>query len=109
MNHVVMVMALTILYLFLIQRGQEVSRLAMILTGIFYVLLTYAVRELWKCMLCKKMVDGGDRKLLIITSKDVAEQVIQNIKEHNYARYALAGAVVVDTDWTCLLYTSRCV
>ena len=34
------------------------------------------------------MEDGGDKKLLIITSREVAEQTVQNLQEHNYARYS---------------------
>ena len=82
-NHVVMVVVLAVLYLFLIQKGQEFSRLTIILTGVLYVILTYATREFWKCCLRKKMEDGGDKKLLIITSREVAEQTVQNLQEHN--------------------------
>lgn len=84
-KHSVMVGALAVLYLFMLQQGQKFSRLALILTIVIYLLLTYLVRELWKKFLRKKMEDGGERKLLIITSEDAAEQVVVNMKENNYA------------------------
>ena len=99
-KHSVMVGALDVLYLFMLQQGQKFSRLALILTIVIYLLLTYLVRELWKKFLRKKMEDGGERKLLIITSEDAAEQVVVNMKENNYARYTLAGVAVIDADWT---------
>ena len=99
-KHSVMVWALAVLYLFMLQQGQKFSRLALILTIVIYLLLTYLVRELWKKFLRKKMEDGGERKLLIITSEDAAEQVVVNMKENNYARYTLAGVAVIDADWT---------
>ena len=99
-KHSVMVGALAVLYLFMLQQGQKFSRLALILTIVIYLLLTYIVRELWKKFLRKKMEDGGERKLLIITSEDAAEQVVVNMKENNYARYTLAGVAVIDADWT---------
>ena len=99
-NHSVMVCALAILYLFLLQQAQAFSRLTLILTVVIYLVLTFVVRELWKKLLRKKMVDGGERKLLIITSEDVAEQVVSNMQENNYARYSIAGVVVIDADWT---------
>lgn len=99
-KHSVMVGALAVLYLFMLQQGQKFSRLALILTIVIYLLLTYLVRELWKRFLRKKMEDGGERKLLIITSEDAAEQVVVNMKENNYARYTLAGVAVIDADWT---------
>ena len=100
LKHSVIVGTLAVLYLFLLQQGQAFSRLTLILTVVIYLGLTYAVREFWKKMLRRQMVDGGERKLLIVTSKDVAEQVIGNMQINNYARYTLAGAVVIDADWT---------
>ena len=99
-NHSVMVGALAVLYLFMLQQGQLFSRLALILTIVLYLLLTYLVRELWKKFLRKKMENGGKRKLLIITSEDVADQVVISMKNNNYARYQLAGVAVIDADWT---------
>ena len=99
-KHSIMIDALAILYLFLLQQGQAFSRLTLILTVVIYLVLTYVVRELWKKLLRKQMADGGERKLLIITSEDVAEQVVSNMQENNYARYSIAGVVVIDADWT---------
>ena len=99
-NHSIMVGALAIFYLFLLQRGQNISRLTVILTVPIYLVLTYTVRELWKKFLRKKMKNGGERKLLIITSKDVAKQVVSNMQRNNYARYSIAGVAVIDADWT---------
>ena len=98
LNHSIIVGALAILYLFMIQLGSQFSRKTLILTVVFYCVLTYLVRELWKYVLRKKMKDGGDRKLLIITSKDIAEKTIKNMQKNNYARYSLAGVVVVDDE-----------
>ena len=99
-KHSIMIGALAILYLFLLQQGQAFSRLTLILTVVIYLVLTYVVRELWKKLLRKQMADGGARKLLLLTSEDVAEQVVSNMQENNYARYSIAGVVVIDADWT---------
>ena len=100
LNHAIMVGALAVLYLFLLQQGQDFSRLTLMLTIIIYLVMTYIVRELWKKLLRKQMKDGGERKLLIVTSEDVAEQVVLSMQENNYARFSLAGVAVVDADWT---------
>lgn len=100
LRHVVMVGALAVLYLFLLQQGQDYSRLTLILTFVIYAVLTYGARELLKECLHKKMKDGGERELLIVTSGDIAEEVVENMQKNNYARYTLAGMVVVDEDWT---------
>ena len=90
--------ALAIAYLFMIQESQSFSRMILITTVIIYLFLNYIIRELWKKYLHKKMENGGDRKLLIVTSKEVAKQVVKNMQENNYARYSLAGVVVIDDD-----------
>ena len=100
LNHAIMVGALAVLYLFLLQQGQDFSRLTLMLTIIIYLVMTYIVRELWKKLLRKQMKDGGERKLLIVTSEDVAEQVVLSMQENNYARFSLAGVAVIDADWT---------
>ena len=88
LEQAIVVGALAIAYLFMIQEGQSFSRMILITTVIIYLFLNYIVRELWKKSLHKKMANGGDRKLLIVTSKEVAEQVVKNMQENNYARYS---------------------
>lgn len=100
LKHSVIVGALALLYLFILQQGLAFSRLTLILTIVLYFILTYVVRELWKNLLRKKMEDGGARNLLIVASRDNAEQVVQNMQENNYARFTLTGVVITDEDWT---------
>ena len=90
LKNAVIVGALAIAYLFIIQEGQSFSRMILITTIVIYMILTYAIREIWKNSLHKKMENGGDKKLLIITSKAVAENVVHSMQENNYARYSLA-------------------
>ena len=44
------------------------------------------------------MENGGDRSLLIITSSDIAAEVVRSMQEHNYQRFNLIGIVLVDKD-----------
>ena len=96
----VIVGALAIAYLFMIQEGQSFSRMILLTTVFIYLFLTYIVRELWKSFLHKKMENGGDRKLLIVTSKEEANKVVKNMQENNYARFSLVGVGVIDDDWS---------
>ncbi len=98
-NHGVMVGALALLYLFLLQEGARFSRATLLLTIAFYIVLTFTVRELRKRSIRRQMKDGGKRNLLVVTSEDVAKSVIVNLLKSNYARYSLAGAVIMDADW----------
>ncbi|MCD7815096.1 MAG: sugar transferase, partial [Lachnospiraceae bacterium] len=95
-RHMAVLMAVALLYLFLLQQGGAYSRRALILTFVFYAVLTWTVRFLWKRVLVKHRATGGDRSLLIITSSDIAEEVIGNLKKNNYAGYTISGAVLID-------------
>lgn len=99
-KHSIIIGALAILCLFMLQQGQQYSRLALIITIPIYVLITYVVREIRKRTLAKRMIDGEDRTLLIVTTSDIAQQVVDNMQKNNYARYILSGIVVIDEDWT---------
>ena len=98
LRHGLIVGAFVMLYMFASQEGQYYSRLAFFLFIGMYIIITYVVRELWKKRLRKKMVNGGDRTLLIIATEDIAEQVIKNIKEHNYTRYIISGVAILGKD-----------
>lgn len=68
--------------------------------GIFYVLLSYCTRIIWKKRLLHKMAEGGEHSLYIVTNYDLASKVIQNVKEHNYNRYNINGLILIDKDMT---------
>ena len=71
-QHSGIVGALTILYLFLLQQGEEFSRFTLVMTFILYIILTYLVRELWKRLLRKQMETGTAGSLLIVTTNDLS-------------------------------------
>lgn len=98
-RHSVILGALAVAYLFLIRQEQKYSRLTLVFTIVFYIGITYLVREFWKRILRKQMQDGDERSLLIITSSEIAECVVENMKENNYARFHMAGVSVIDEDW----------
>ena len=88
------------LYLFSIDGGHYFSRIVLYLMGIFYVGITYLTRLLWKKHLMTKMAEGGEHSLYIITTRDIAADVIENVRENNYNRYNINGLVITDCDMT---------
>lgn len=99
-EHSAVVGAMAVAYLFATKSGGDYSRLSLGFMLVFYVVLTYIVRELRKRQLRKKMLQGGDCSLLIVTTSDVAEKVTRNLREHNYAMYRITGIAVIDKDMT---------
>ena len=86
-----------VLYLFSRQTGEAYSRTSMYLMGILYALISYPVRLAWKQML-RKTRRQGSRSLLLITQSQQAESTIQNIQNHTYGTYHLAGLILMDTE-----------
>lgn len=99
-KHAVIVELLVALYLFVVQEGEIFSRIVLFTMGVLYAFITYAVRVLWKCVLGKQMRDGGNRSLLIVTTKDVATTVVDNIKDYNYEMFNIIGLAILDCDMT---------
>lgn len=95
-KHVFLVEVIGIAYLFSMQVGQDFSRIVLYTMAAIYVLLAYTIRLLWKRYLRTKMKDGGDRSLLIVTTSDIAEKVLFNIKDHNYEMFRVTGLVITD-------------
>lgn len=92
----VFIEGIALLYLFLLQEGQNYSRLVLLLMPVCYSVVAYAVRELWKWHLQKKKTsDEGKSALLIVASEDVVERVVKTIKENNYAQYIVAGISLI--------------
>ena len=79
LKHGFIVCLLSVLYLFTAQKGIFFSRFILFLTIGIYFILTYIVREVWKCHIKKGVNNGNRRKLLIISSSGIANLVIDNI------------------------------
>lgn len=62
-----------------------------------YIIL---IRILRKKYLKSKMKEEGEISLYIVTTRNIAEDVIRNVKENNYNLYNINGLVIVDQDLT---------
>lgn len=99
-RHALTLTAAAILYLFVIEGGQQSMVKLFLVTMLLYIVITYCVRELAKQYLRKRMAEDGDRSLLIVTTAGMAEEALENVREHNYRRYRIAGLAIIDTDLT---------
>ena len=65
-QHGVILGACLLLYLFMLQEGQQYSRLALVLNIIIYISTYLSGTRVWKHLLRKKMEDGENRSLLLL-------------------------------------------
>ena len=95
-KHAIIMESVALLYLFLLQEGQNYSRLALMLTGIVYTGTAYLVREIRKGWLLKnKTIENSRHTLLLVTTGDLAEQSVKTMQENNYGRYTIAGIAII--------------
>lgn len=84
-----------VLFLFSLQTGEAYSRIVMYLMGVVYLLISYVCRVSWKRVL-KKRIREGNRSLLIVTTREDAEKILEDIRSVNYGVYHFAGLVLMD-------------
>ena len=95
-KQVTWVTLLAVFYLFVIQEGQMYSRAALLMMCGIYGVLTTIVRLLWKKRLKKKGFGKGSRSLLIVTTREMAKEVVDNLCKYSYETFRLTGIAVLD-------------
>lgn len=99
-RNVAWVMALVALYMFSTQSGEVYSRITFYLLAVYYAIIAYVVRILWKMMLLhgKKEIKGAS--MYFIVTENRAERVIKRFWKNNLANNQVLGMCVLDRDCT---------
>lgn len=103
LKHVSLVILLMSAYLYMVKRGEEFSRLTFGYTWAIWFILAYVARMLLKNYLQKRIVKKSvGRSLLVLTSSDRAERILQQMKESQYEGITVSGIALVDVDYETL-------
>lgn len=97
-KHVVIAEMLVIAYLFLTRQSQEISRIVLGLVGIFYTLISYGIRILWKRVLRKWGSFVTPSSLYIITTEELAEDTVDALHSGTKGEYQIQGICLLDKD-----------
>ena len=100
LRHVLIVTAIMLGYLFSMQSGGEYSRITFYLTTIYYLLISYSIRLIWKSVLRNRKRDALVAAVFFVTTSERAEQVIATFREHSMGRYSIQGICLLDKDAT---------
>ena len=95
-KHVCIVEMVVAFYLFSIKGSMQYSRIIIYMLAVYYVLIAYLVRLSWKYMLKKRVSAYGSRSMFLVTTKDRAEELIQNIVKENHGAVQVTGMAVID-------------
>lgn len=86
-------------YLFLSKNSRDYSRISFLVFVFGAVFIIYLERIFWKMYVRKhRSVNFNQTALLILTSADIAEQVITTVKKNSYNELRIVGIVLVDQD-----------
>ncbi len=96
LKHAMFVVGLELLYLFMLQEGQNFSRLSLLLTFIIYIILTYLVRIYYKKYKRNHTSKEKKNRLLLISDESGASDLIRDLGNSAHSRYLITGLVVVD-------------
>lgn len=95
-KHVILVTFIVSIYLFSAQFGGDYSRITFYLTAVYYILISYGVRLLWKWILKKKQRDTLSTAVYLVTTSDRAEWVIEQFRRAALEDYTLQGLCLLD-------------
>lgn len=85
------------IYMFAVQTSGVYSRITFGLIWFIDVILTWIVRIIYREILRKKLLkEGGRRSIVIVTTSDKAEEVVETIKKNRFEDIRLSGVIVVD-------------
>ena len=100
-KHVTYIIATMLVYLFFVKQSSTYSRVIFISMWGIYIVLSYVTRLAWKQNI-KRRVDRqeGKRSLLLVTSADVASEVVKTILKNNFESLYLDGIAIIDVQMT---------
>lgn len=99
-KHSVVVMLTTLFYLYMIKEIAGYSRLYFLLTGFLYGMLGYLLRVWRKQVLYRRNGEScKESSMLVLTTRGLAEETIENIREEKYQRFSITGIALLDGDF----------
>lgn len=96
-KHTLLVFMTMVFYLFSIKLGFQYSRFTVYATMVLYTISNYTARMAWKKFLFEHP-KPKDRLMLIVTNKDMAEEIIRDLRADINQGIEIAGLTILDAD-----------
>lgn len=97
-RHVLWVMLIAVLYMFSLRVSTAYSRIILYLLAAFYLVISYAVRLLWKKVILKNKKVTHHTAYYFVTTRERAEWVIERFQQNNVYSSAIQGMCIMDQD-----------
>ena len=99
-KHAFLVALVVAIALFTVQYGEAYSRITFYLTTIYYLVISYVVRLMWKVALLRRKKDILRASAYFLTTSERAEKIIEQFRASSVDQYALHGICLLDQDAT---------
>ncbi len=99
-RHVFLVTVLVSLYIFSVQSGEDYSRITFYLTAVYYAVLGYVTRLVWKRLLLHRKREVPASAMYFITTRERAAQIIERFRKNNVGHTLIQGLCLLDEDGT---------
>lgn len=85
-KHTVLVMLITIFYLFVVQKSMEYSRFILIVAGVLFFVLSFGLHLFWKRFIIPRFFSSfNNRSILLITLHDLADELFFNLSSSSFS------------------------
>mgnify|MGYP003292126801 FL=1 len=98
LRHIALVVLIAFFYLFSAKKTEDYSRIILYLFGIYYFVLSYSTRVLWRKHLWKQGDKNGERSILLITESDQVSGVLESLRTHKGEQLSITGVVLLDKE-----------
>ena len=98
-KHVLMVMLLSVLYLFITQQASTYSRFTLVYTAVLYLCFDYLAR-IWRkeYVLRRNATAKKNKSMVVVVSRDEAEETIEKIMGGAIQDFTISGIAMLDGD-----------
>ena len=94
-KHVLYVELFMTFYLFSTKTSAQYSRIVIYLVAIYYLMISYVIRLIWKHIVRKKKYFFATAAMYVVTTKDQAADTISRIRSNTGGEYEIQGMCIL--------------
>ena len=99
-KHVIIVMLLSVMFLFMTQQSALYSRSTLFITAAIYMVLAYALRVTRKWYILQRTDSAEKRSMVLVAASYEVEETLRKLLDSPVRQFTVTGIVLLDTDLT---------
>ena len=99
-KHVIIVMLLSVMFLFMTQQSALYSRSTLFITAAIYMALAYALRVTRKWYILQRTDSAEKRSMVLVAASYEVEETLRKLLDSPVRQFTVTGIVLLDTDLT---------